>query len=386
MLPTPFIIPSTVLPRYKRLRILLWIGIVFGGGAFILSMLFPTMTQSFDFDNPGSSKNTIIEPRTSDRTPLTTGKVSSDTSLIANTSLLGDFSSATIRFTVEDDSPLPEGVKATLHRAYRALLLPLGEPITAVQPETVLRINDTYYIFENNTLFPFISEAAYRSRFDETQLVMDVDAGFLERYPRAPTQIGFRIGSLVSFADGVFVVTSDTEMRPIGSAEILLALGYRFEDVKRASEEELSLYTRGRIILLNTPHADGTLFRDLDTNEVFIVEGGKRRVITDEAYRTFLEGEQLPIATRSKDREENVSCELTSGLFPRTYSCEVLLDTFRDNLGSDYQLTLETTAGNFEIETLSTSFHTHTTVENARTLAAKVKNRILARFGLATQI
>lgn len=386
MLPTPFIISPSVVPLYRRLRLLLWIGIVFGGGAFILSMLFPTITQSFEFDNPGSSRNTIVEPRAPDNTSLTTGKVTHDTPLIANTSLLGDFSSATIRFTLEDDSALPQTVKATLSRAYRALLLPLGEPIDTVRPETVLRIDNTYYIFENDTLFPFVSEAAYRSRFDESQRVMEVDTSFLERYPRATTPIGFRVGSLVSFAYGVFVVTSNTEIRPIGSAEILLALGYRFEDVKPANEEELSLYTRGRIILLNTPHADGTLFRDLDTNEVFMVENGKRRIITDETYRTFLEGEQMPIPTRSHDREESVTCNPQSKLFPRTYSCEVLLDDFRDNLGSDYQLLIETGAEDFEMETLTTAFNTHVTPENARTLVAKVKNRILARFGLAPQI
>lgn len=383
MFRAPFAIPQPALSRYKRLRLLLWIGIVFGGGAFILSLLFPTITQSFEFDNPGSSRNTIVEPRAPDNTPLTTGKITADIPLVANTSLLGDFSSATIRFTLEDDSPLPETVNATLRRAYRSLLLPSGEPISAVQPETVLRIDDNYYIFENNTLFPFVSEAAYRSRFDTNQRVMDVDTSFLENYPRSTTPIGFRVGSLLSFADGVFVVTSNTEIRPIGSAEILLALGYRFEDVKPASEEELSLYTRGRIILLNTPHADGTVFRDLDTNEVFMIENGKRHVITDEAYRTFLEGEQAPIPTRSQDREEKIICAPEAGLFPRTYSCEVLLDSFRDNLGSDYELLLETNTENFEMETLTTSFHTHVTLENARTLAAKVKNRILVRFGLA---
>ncbi len=385
MFRSPLPIPESQSLLYRRLRVLLWIVIVFGGGAFILSLLFPTITQSFDFDNPGSSRNTIIEPRAPDTTPLTTGKVSPDQNMVANTSLLGDFSSATIRFTLEDDSALPQAPTATLRRAYRSLLLPLGEPIDAVQRETIVRSGDTYYVFENNTLFPFISEAAYRSRFDEEQPVIDVDTNALSRFPRAETQIGFRIGSLVSFADGVFVVTSPTEIRPIGSAEILLALGYRFEDVKSASEEELGLYERGRIILLNTPHADGTLFRDLDTEEVFIVEGGKRRVIADAAYRAFLEREQRPIPTRTSDRDESVSCNPEAGIFPRTYRCEVLLERFRDNAGFDYELTLGSTDQAFEIETLNLAFNTHLTLDNARTLVAKVKQRILVRFGLAPQ-
>ena len=383
MFEAPLPIPPVVTTAYTRLRILLWIGIILGGSAFILSMLFPTITQSLDFDNPGASRNTIVDPRASDNTPLTTGKVSVGAPLIANTSLLGDFSSVTLRFTLEDDSFLPKQVTATLRRAFRATLLPLGEPITLVQPETIVRSEDTYYVFENNTLFPFISEAAYRSRFDTNQPVVDVDVNFISRFPVSQTPIGFRVGSLVAFADGVFVVTSNTEIRPVGSAEIFLALGYRFEDVKQASEEELSIYERGRIILLNTPHADGTLFRDTSTNEVFMIEGGKRRVIADESYRTFLEGEQLPIATQREDYDENVRCNPEATLFPRTYRCEAMLENFRDNLGFDYELKLESSDQDFEIETLTTTFNTHITLDNASTLLAKVKQRILARFGLA---
>lgn len=386
MFRAPLTIPEAAQPLYKRLRIFLWIVIVFGGGAFILSILFPTISQSFDFDNPGSSRNTIVEPRSEDNAPLTTGKVSPAKPLLANTSLLGDFSSATLRFTLEQDSSRPESVTGTLARAYRATLLPLGEPITSVQPETILQIADTYYVFENNTLFPFVSEAAYHSRFDDGQRVMTVDLDFLDNYPRSTTPIGFRVGSLLSFADGVFVVTSNTEIRPIGSAEILLALGYRFENVLPVSEEELGIYERGRIILLNTPHAEGTLFRDLDTNEVFMIENQTRRVIEDEKYRAFLESKQTPIPTRSREASESVSCELTSRLFPRTYQCEVLLDPLRDNLGFDYALRINGASEDFELETLSVAFNTHVTLENARTLVAKVKQRILARFGLAPAI
>lgn len=371
--------------RYRRYRVVLWIGIIIGGGAFVLSMLFPTITQTFDFDNPGSSKNTIVEPRAVDETSLATGKVVTNGTLRANTSLLGDFSSARLHLTLESDSTRPASITGTISRGYRATFLPLGEPIQTVQDETIIRTNNTYYVLENNTLIPFISDAAYHSRFDTTQPIREVDASIFTYYPQAETAIGFRVGSLLSFADGVFVVTSTSEIRPIGSAEIFLALGYRFEDVVPVSEEELGIYERGRIILLNTPHADGTLFRDLDTDEVFMVENKTRRVIEDENYRTFLETRQQPIPTRLNNAEEKVQCTLVSTILPRSYNCDVLLDPLKDNLGFDYTLRLDNSGPDFEIETLSIAFDTHVTLENARTLVAKVKQRILARFGLAPQ-
>lgn len=380
MFPT---LTPTAHKRYVKLRLVLWLGIIIFGGLFCLSMVFPTITQTLDFDNPASSKNTLVDPRAPDTTPLTTGKVRVTAPLITNTSLLGDYSAALISLTLEDDSARPDTITATLRRAYRARLLPLGEPIASVRSENILRVDSTYYVLQADMLYPFVSDAAYRSRFDNQQLVKEVGREVLSLYPVASSPIGFRIGSLLSFADGVFIVTSENEIRPIGSAEIFLALGYRFADVKPVSEEELGLYKRGRIILLNTPHPDGTLFRDLDTDTVFLIEQGKRRIIEDSQYRVFLSGEQQPIHTRSQDTETSVHCSLTSSLFPQTYRCTLLLDDVKDHLGFDYELTLSTDAIDFEIEALHMSFDTHATLDNARTLVAKVKQRILARFGLA---
>lgn len=384
MLPTPLPIPPALITPYTRLRLILWGLILIGGGTFFLSLLFPTITQSFDFRNPGASRNTLVDPETIDHTKLTNGKVEDNQSLQVFTTVLGDFSAATIEFSLEQDSNFPEAITATLQRGYRAMFLPLGEPITAVQPENILHIQNTYYVLKNNTLYPFVSEAAYHSRFDDTQLVKETSADTLQLFPVATQPIGFRTGSLLSFADGVFIVTSDTEIRPVGSAEIFLALGYRFEDVVPVSEEDLGIYTRGRIILLGTPHPDGTLFREESTDTVFLIENGKRRPIQDLSYRKFLESKQLPIVTRESDTITSVACTLQETLFPRTYRCTTPLALLNDHLGNDYKLVLGTSAKSYEMRTLTLAFDTHVTLENGHILAAKVKNRILTRFGLGS--
>lgn len=367
---------------YRPLRLLMWVGIVIGGTWFSLSILFPTITQAFDFDNPGASRNQIVEPRAIDGTARTNGKLEAEGELIANTSLLGDFSAATVSFTLESDSAFPEYLSASLGRGYRAMWLPAGAPINQGPQATIYLIDTTYYLLENNVLVPFISEAAYRSRYPDSQTIARSDANIFDQYPRGQQPLGFRIGSLLSFADGVFVVVSETEMRPIGSAEIFLARGYRFEDVMPASEEELGIYKRGRIVLLNTPPIDGTLYRDQGTDTVFVIENGARHAITDTSYRDFLIAKQQPIETRASDTERSVDCILESGFFPRTYRCTIPLAELNGNLGFDYELTLEATDADFEMETLSLAFDTHVTLDNARTLLAKVKQRILVRFGL----
>lgn len=380
----PLPIPPSLEKRYTRLRLILWGLILIGGGAFFLSILFPTLTQGFDFRNPGASRNSLVDPATLNHLPLTNGKVTNQQAFHVFTSLVGDFSAATIAFTLEQDSPFPASIPATLKRTYRAYLLPLGEPITTVEPENIFRLQDTYYVLKNETFYPFVSEAAYHSRFDDTQLVKETGADILQLFPVATQPIGFRIGSLLSFADGVFIVTSNTEIRPVGSAEIFLALGYRFEDVIPVSEEDLGIYTRGRIILLNTPHADGTLFREQNSQKVFLIEQGHRRYIEDSTYRQFLESKQLPIVVQEADATESVECTLQETIFPRTYRCTVPLATLNDNFGYDYELTMGSSPDEYEMRTLTIAFDTHVTLQNAHVLAAKVKQRILSRFGLSS--
>lgn len=368
---------------YRQLRALLWIGILTGATLFGLSVLFPRITQSFDFSNPGALRNTIVSPRAPDGSPLTQGKVAAAGTLIANTSLLGDFSEATVGFTLTSHSLLPSTVTATIRRGYQATRLPLGPPITSTPQAEIFLVDGTYYQLNHQTLTPFISEAAYHSRFPNDQSVTRSDNSLFDRYPRAKEPIGFRIGSLLAFDVGVFVVTSETEIRPVISAETFLALGYHFQDVIPVSEEELGIYTRGRIIVLNTPHGDGTLFHDVDTNELWMVEQGTRRVITDQGYRDFLLTKQTPIETRLSDTVRSVTCKLQASFWPRQYHCSAELTPLNQNLGFDYELTLTSTESGFEMDSLDLAFNTHVTLENARTLGAKVKQRILARFGLA---
>lgn len=374
------------LSLYRRLRFLLWVGMLSGGIFFSLSVLFPRIVHFLDLNEPGSLKLADLEfPSGTNPDFTVNGKIAPTSTVTAFASHLGDFSSIDFRITLEHDSSLPESITATLRRANRAAFLPKGEPITVSPNPTIYQISNTYYLLQNNTLVPFISEAAYRSRYPEGHTIAKADATIFNLYARGENPIGFRIGSLLSFADGVYIITSETEMRPVGSAEIFLALGYRFEDVKAVSEEELGIYKRGRIILLNTPYSEGTLFEDTNTNTVFMIDQGNLRAILDPTYLKFLLGEQTPIAIHAEDATEYIGCNLQKNLFPRSYSCTATIDVFKDNLGYSYELVFgQNTNRPIEIKTMRVVFDTHVTLENAHRLLAKVKQRLLERFGLAS--
>ena len=373
------------LSLYYKLRILLWISIIVGGILFSLSILFPRIILFVDFNVSNPLKEADLQFSLSENPSfLSDGKITAHTKVKVSASHIGDFSSTTIKFRLEKNSPTPKNINVTIRKANQAAFLPIGEPIKTASEPTIFLVDNTYYLLHEKTLIPFISEAAYRSRYPEGHILAKTTSDIFRQYTKIEQPIGFRIGSLLSFADGVFIVMSETEIRPIGSAEIFLALGYHFENVKPVSEEELGIYNRGRIILISTPYGDGTLFRDRESDTVFITDQGMLRPIQNEEQRIFLQKEQIPIDIRLSDTQETISCLLTSHWFPQTYTCTTPINILEDNLGYSYEITIDQTEDTtIELRNLRISLDTHATRENAQRLLSKIKQSILARFGIA---
>lgn len=379
----PFIpLSSELLPRYRRLRLALALCMFLVAIFVTHSFLFPTVTTSFDFRNPKSSKNFIFDPRSDMGTPRTNGKLEPTGRLIANTSPLGDFSITSIVINLEKDSPTPEQMDVMLQKGYRAFFLPIGDPLTTLDWKPTFRIRDTYYELRENVLHPFVSEAAYHSRYPVTHPVANLTDAPAE-WNVTDQLIGFRVGSLLSFADGVYVVTSESDIRPIGSAEIFLALGYNFEDVLPVSEEDLGIYKRGRIFLMGATHPDGTLFADRDSDTLYLIKAGERHAVADTPAREFLLTQQHPILATSPSEASAASCVATPGWLSGKLRCLVDLEPAKSSLGPDYELTVSNTDTDIDISSLSLDFETRLDAQNLTTLLAKVKQRLLTRFGLA---
>lgn len=374
-------IPPHLVPIYRKLRITLWVLIAIVGLGVAYNFLFPTIVTSFDFRNPKSSRNQIFDPRSETGAARTNGKLETGGTLVANTAPLGDFSRLSVDIDLEKRSESPSRITVSVQKNYRAFLYPLGEPITDFPVAELYRIDDTVYLFRDGSLHRFVSEAAFLSRYP-ADMARDVTAETIARYPIAPDFVGFRVGSLISFADGVYVVTSETEIQPIGSAEIFLALGYNFEDVIPVSEEDLGIYKRGRIFLMGAPHSDGTVFEEHESGQFYIVEQGFRRPVAAGSYQDFLRKNVHPILARESDDTRLVRCAAAAGFSPRALSCDLDLGALTGSLGPDYEIRLTENDVDIDIASLSFAFGTRLDIANAETLAAKVKARILTRFGL----
>ncbi len=374
-------IPLSLQSRYRKFRMALALSLMFAGVALASTFLFPTQTMSFDFRNPQSSKNKIFDPRSEKSIPRTNGKVEQAGQLIASTSPLGDFSQLSITLDLEKTSAIPDTLDITLQRSYRAYRFPLGEPVAHFPAAELYQIGTTYYALRAGTLYPFVSPAAFFSRYPNS-LAQPRSLDWKNQYTRSNEFIGFRVGSLLSFADGIYVVSSETEIRPIGSAEIFLALGYRFEDVIPVSAEDIGIYRRGRIVLMGTPHPDGTLFQDQKSNTLFIIENGYRRPVMDGDYQTFLLSKMQPIRALESNDSQSTHCTATPTLFSRSLHCSLTLDPLQSSIGPDYEITLSGSMVDIDIATLTLAFETRLDRTNMTTLLAQVKQRLFTRFGL----
>ena len=384
--PLPFDIPTSEQRRYTILRVLLYLLIVLITIFFALRVLFPTITQSFDFRSPASSKNTLLSPRSPELVPRTNGKIEQDGTLIADTTVVGDFSQANIQATLEKNSAVPETLSFTLQRSYQSFFYPTGEKISYFPyQDSVYFIDGTYYALRNETLYPFVSEQAFLSRAPKDHVFTDFDTTLFNRYPVSETWLGFRVGSLLGNAAGVFVVVSETEVRPVGSAEIFLALGYNFDDVIPVSEEELGIYQRGRILLLGAAHPDGTLLLDQDTDTYYLIDQGTKRPLVQPMpgyYLDFLTKERHlhPIVVSSQASEKTVTCTLTPDFLGRSLSCAAPLTNLIPGFGNDFRLVITTPETAIDINALSVSFETAKNKQNMMTLLSQIKQRLLSRF------
>ncbi|MFZ2187667.1 MAG: hypothetical protein WAV46_03545 [Candidatus Moraniibacteriota bacterium] len=382
MFQSPILIPHHFQRYYQIARAFLYAIVIASTIVFALRILFPTLFFSFNFRTPDSSSNTLLDPHATDNTPRTNGKIGKDGMLIATASVTGEFSQALISLTLEKKSTRPNTLNVSLRRSYRSFLLPTGRPITGFPAESLYKVDTVYYALRDGSLYPFVSDNAYLSRYPDSFAIPE-SKDFLADYPISENWIGYRVGSMVSFADGVFLIMSNTEMRPIGSADILLALGYRFEDVRPASEEEIGIYKRGRIFLLGAQHPDGTLLFDRDTNTYYLVENNSKRPLIDDNYREFISKRQAPIIVSSVASEERVSCILKPGFFGQTFSCQTPIVSLPSGVGNDFEITLGNNDTDIDINALQVSFETEKSKHNMLLILSQIKQRLLSRFGIS---
>ncbi len=369
-------------------RVLLYTLSIFLIFSFVSRIIFPTIPFSFNFNTPQSTKNTFLEPRNSiNQSAINNGTISGNQALVGNFESPLDFSSIRISFDLSKKLPANSQFKASLSRSYRSFFFPIDEtPIASFEHPPLYRdAEGIYYAEMDGKLKRFVSTEAYLSSYPES-FATPLPLGATQSLDFSSDWIGFRSGSLISFADSVFLVTSANEIRPFGNPDILLSMGYRFDDVLPVHEEEIGIYKRGRALRYGAPQSDGTLFQDKDSGAYLLVQNQKLRPITSPEYRKFILEQTTPIAASLSSRNIVLSCTPISFWYRKnTFTCDIPQNTLSGEFGSTFQLSLKNNLPDVPVDlsTITVSLISDKTNDNFILFANQMYSRLLIRFGLA---
>lgn len=398
------------------------------------AILFPSRTFEFFFRTPGALKNTLVEPRNTSGA-INKGNLLANETLYFNTNLVGDFSHATVYlklekksnplesgtinvrksfraffFPQEEDMPFPDGTLLSVDNAYYIVsqgklrefknsqimqtlgfssqmfaevlseslqTTPAGEEINQAQyPEgTYFLINEDYYQLLGGTLKKFISENAFLSKADSRQAVKATEDIF-EKLPLSEEYLGFRDGKLVSSNESVFIL-SKGKYYPIDNTLTFQAMGLSWDDVLPISAEELSAYEKQKLFTQDQPHPDGIVMTDKKTNNSFIIDNGKKRLLPNQVLaNSYLRG-ATPVFVDSDSLTINAECKISKlfNPFNKEYQCEIPIDKIHEFAGNDYQFELLSNK-DIRLNYASATLHKVIGKDNFTSSLSEIKGRI----------
>ncbi len=423
---------------YHLLQTIVYFGAFLGTLYFSYLILFPSRTFEFDFTNPNSSANSIISPRNELGIPLSNGKIAENKNLYFDTALVGNFSQAVISFTLSRNSAAAESGAAEVRRSYQAFFYPEGEPVgfkdgtliknngnyylisvgqlrkfeninavsafgfppgafvaadteemsynppgreiksTENYPDGLLfKINDDYHILADQKLKKFISAAVFLTQYSSGQTI-NKSADFLAKYELAGDPVGFSDGSLISYGDGVYII-SGKNFFPIDNPVTFEALGYDWNSVIPASADELSLYQRGKLTNIKGVHPDGTIFSVAEDNRYYIIQDGLKHLLPSSNIAVSW-GKNNPIIVSKKELEISSRCAIRKKILAaQTYVCELPIENLANFFGKDYEFKQNFSQAG-EIDSLEVTFKNTVSVANLKATLRDMINRIIIRY------
>ena len=427
---------------YIAARIALWSVFLLSMSAFALSLLFPSQELFYTFSASKAQGNLLVRPRTSENELRGDGRFNADETFLVDASALGDFSHVIVSFSNTDSTDTLSGSSISVRRSQQAFFYPEGAPAAfpegtllryegdffqispsgmrrkfdsegtaralgfstdsflmvsseelLANPEgdiissrdtlpegTFIHSNDTYYEWKDNMLVPFVSAAAFLERFP-AEWAISKDTLFIQNHTVSESWMSYPSGSLLAWGDGVFLMDG-VSPRPILGADIFLSLGYSWEDVHPASDEEISLTEKGKFVDVRTPHPDGSVLLDTKEQRYFLIQNGEKHEIKGEALLRMWIGNRHPIRVSSDAFTEVSSCVLTmhSKWFSADQTkCSLSLEKFPVLFGDTYEFSLHIPRKT-DIARMDVSFDRTLEGKTLRSTLSKLKSRILSRY------
>lgn len=426
---------------YCRLRLILWLLFFSAGIGLAFLLLFSSRTLDFSFSRPATNKGSVLNPRTTENVPLTEGVFPAQTPVRFDAALVGNFSRIKVTLSSREKPPLSASKTITLRKSYQAFLYPEGAPLgfpdgtllkngtefflvsqgtarpflntetlltlgfsptafievsaeeLAAQPRgktimkeeghppaTLFLVSGEYYqLKENNVLEKFLSPAAFLSRHDAA-FAVSKQADFLQTHSVSPKSIGFADGTLIAYANSVYIVSGE-KIHPIGDPEVFVGQGYLWEDVLPVSGNEFAFYHKESLFGITSPHPDGTVFFATDSSEWFLIQAGQKHRLPSKEAADQWSG-ATPIEVRKQNLEALGQCQMQKGFWGK-FSCEIKTDRAEEFLGNYYEFTyLSEETQRFDH--LNLRFAKSVSRQNLKLVIFDLWQKLKLRYGLQT--
>lgn len=420
---------------YRKLRLVLFSLSLLGFFYVAYLIMFPTQSFVFSFLNPDASSNTITRPRSDNGALIKNGKISANNNLSFDTSLVGNYSKAQLTFILSKKSEKPKLARLQAVRSYQAFLYPAGSPLgfkdgsllknsqnyyivstgelhkfqsfylaasfgfseksfreveqndlqynisgfpiideKKFPDASLFKIGSDFYLLKDSKLQKFLSPEAFLSQYTPEQAIEE-EASFINEYQIAESLIGFSDGSLISYADAVYVI-SEGKNFPIDSVITFEAAGYSWEDVIPVSADEISFYKKAKLFTLRDPHPAGTIFSTIESGEFYLIRDGKKDTLpTANIALSWLR--KNPILVSEFGPNFPIFCaELKRNILTlRQYTCEIETGQLDKMVGKDYEFSASF-ENNVEFDGISVKFEKNITADNFRQSVSEILNRI----------
>ena len=421
---------------YRKLQFLLYLVAMLWAFYLALVIIFPKLPFTFSFLNPNSSKNTVFNPRLLNNDFPDKGKFKED--ILFNANFFGSYSTAKVNLTLSKKYSLPDSLNISVRKSYQAFLYAdggsigfkdgsllknngnfyivsegklrkftnsnvlssldywqenfkevsaddlkynsLGEEIRKNNeyPDSALfRIDDNYYILENQSLKKFVSDEAFLSGYNDSQAVKK-DIGFLNNYPLSEDLAGFANGTIIAYDISAYIV-SGTEILPINNTLTFENKGFNWEDVIRVGSDEIANYKKGKLFTIDSPHPDGVVFKTTEDSKYYIIKDGKKYSLpTENIAKSWLKKD--PIMVSEKSLETKNSCQLKQSPFnSKSYSCKIPLDIFDNLIGTSYEFELEPNE-EIKLDSIDINFKKNINFKNLKDFFSGLFNRVKQNY------
>jgi hypothetical protein len=428
-------LPEKKYMLYKKLQTMLYVVAFLLAIIMALRVIFDSQNFYSSLTNLDSNKNTLDLLQYQGTDSPTNGNIVAGSALYFDTVPVGTFSKAVIKFPQDNQSQKITTGEITIRKSHQAFLYPeggslgfkdgtllknksayyivskgelrkfetstvsaFGYPLNAfvevtteelqynpagqlvedatVYPESSLfKIDSDYYILQNSQLKKFTSEYAFLSQYKAVQAIQK-DQTFFTQYALADDVVGFSDGSLVSFGDSIYIISSGKYF-PINNPETFIEKGYSWDDVIPAGSDEIALYEKTALFTIRRDHPNGTIFKTIESGKYFIVNNLKKQFLPSQNIVDSWSN-RSPILVSEKSLETTSQCAIKKSFFG-SYSCEIGIDNLQNLIGVNYEFIMKLN-NDTTIADLNVSFKKDINRTNLMVFLRNIYNKITNKY------